>query len=151
MKKRKIIITLVLTIVVLFGAIFFYANESAAATESQLTTFIEESIEAGLVVVSNERVYNLNVLQDFYNQTRWGIDDTITIIIDPYTRTMRTYEINFIDGRFLLYSEIDNNRDHHYTASEYMRLFRIFRDNEIRFLLECSGNNERLLFGYSTN
>lgn len=139
---------------VLIGAItvflaftLFSRFGNVAAMEHEISALVDE----GIVVVSNERIYNLGVLQNFYDHANWGIDDEIRIMVNPYTRSAREYELIFSEGRFLLYSEIGANRDYNYTIGEYQRLFRTFRNNEIQFVLECEQNNLYVLLGYSTN
>jgi len=145
--RKKVIATLVCATAVFLGFTFFSQFGDVVAMEQEVSALVDE----GIVVISNDRIHNLGVLQRFYDNARWGIEDEISVMVDPYTRFAREYELIFADGRFLLYSEIGANRDYNYTIGEYQRLFRTFRNNEIQFVLECEQNNSYVLLGYSTN
>jgi len=140
---RKIIATLICTTAVFFGFTLFNRLENVSAMEQEISMLVE----AGLVVISADQIHNLGILQNFYDQARWGIDGELQIIVDPYTRSTREYNLVFNGEYFFLYTGI-NGQD---AIGEYQRLFRIFRNNTIQFVLECREGTTYTLFGYATN
>ena len=147
MRKKRLAVLICVTTTFLAFALFSQFGNAATTMEYEISALVDE----GIVVVSNERIYNLGVLQNFYDHANWGIEDEIQIMVNPYTRMAREYELVFSEGRFLLYSDIGSNREYNYTIGEYQRLFRTFRNNEIQFVLECEQNERYVLLGYSTN
>ena len=86
MKKRFFIAIFLGTIAFLFLA-FFHFNNDVSAKELEISKLINRE----MVVISNENVYNLNLLQTFYENSLWGNEDTINLIVNPYTRNERNF------------------------------------------------------------
>jgi hypothetical protein len=114
--------------------------------EEQVLALLDE----GIVVISGGQIYNLTYMHEFYQNARFDIDSEIHLIIDPYTEATREYLLRSLDGRILLFSSMGENREYNHTVGEYARLFRIYRGQEIHYVLESFDHNEYVLFGHGT-
>jgi len=135
--------------VIVAGAIFlsithFELFANTQVNETQVLALLDE----GTVVISEGQIYNLADMREFYDNARLNVDSEIHLIIDPYTDHMQRYLLQLVEGRILLFSFTGEG---HETVSEYARLFRIYRGQEIHYVLECFEHNEHVLFGHGTS
>jgi len=134
-------------VIIFAGAVFFgitYFELFAHTTyvnEEQVLALVTE----GTVVVSEGHIHNLAYMQEFYQNVSLNIDGEVHLILDPYTGHSREYVLQFVDEQILLVSVTDSDQG---VAGEYVRLFRIFRDQEIHYVLACADDHEYVLFGH---
>lgn len=143
---KKLFAVIIFAAVILFSITHFELFANTHVDEEQVLALLAE----GTVVISDGQIYNLAYMHEFYQNVRLDIDSEIHLIIDPYTEQMREYLLRSIDGRILLFSSMGENRAYNHTVGEYARLFRIYRGQEIHYVLECFDHNEHVLFGHGT-
>ena len=139
-------------VMVLIGAIFvslthFELFANTHVNKEQVKALLDEET----VVISESQIYNLASMQEFYHNARRGIESEVYLIINPYTNQTYEYRLRFVDERILLFSSMGENPAHNYTVREYARLFRIYKNQEIHYVLECFNQEELILFGHKTN
>jgi hypothetical protein len=139
-------------VIVVAGAIFFsithfdlFAN--TYVNEEQILNLLDERT----VIVSEGQIYNLALMEEFYQNSHWEIESEMYLFIDPYTAHSRKYLLQFVEGRILLSTSIEENRAYNDIVGEYARLFRIYKDREIQYVLECFDRVEYVLFGHRTS
>ena len=146
MKKKVFALVVVLSAMYF---LFFVDDFNLFAREFVDEVKIEALVDDEIVVIHDGDVLNLGVFQRFYTNSLQGIEGNVYVVVDPYTRRVRDYELIFEDGRFILFEIFDEGLN--YKVQEFDSLFRIFRNNEISFVLEGGSNRSVTLFGYSMN
>ncbi|MCL2560086.1 MAG: hypothetical protein FWE07_06320 [Turicibacter sp.] len=144
---RKLLLAGILAIAIFFSVTNFDLFANQHVDEEQVLALLEE----GTVVVSNGHIHHLSYMSAFYQNARWHMEDEIVLIVDPYTVRAREYELRTIDGRLLLTSIDLLEEASNHSVTEHVRLFRIFRGQEIHYVLECSDGHEYILFGHLLN
>ena len=142
--RKRILATILCVTLMLMIATFFHLEETATANHQ---FDVSRLVNQDVIVVTDNRIYNLNLLNNFYINSQWGVEDEIHIILNPYTRNEETFHLMSVDGTLFLSDGSKNIND----DVSYERLFRIFRNNQIQFILECSNGRQHPLLAYSVN
>lgn len=144
---KKLFVVIIFAGAILFGITHLELFANPIVDEELVLALLDEKT----VVVSGGKIYNLTYMQEFLQNVHTDIDNEIHLIIDPYTTRMREYRLQYLDGRILLFSSIENNGIYNHKVGEYERLFRMYKGQEIHYVLECPDGNEYVLFGHRTD
>jgi len=129
-------------------AFFIFDVPNSMARELVDEELIEALVAEDFVVLHDEEVLNLNLFHNFYIRTGRGQEDSVRVILNPYTEREQKYDIHFENGEFVLSYDIEN-ADKRNTRN-YNSMIRIFRNNQISFILE-NDTADTTLLSYSLN
>ena len=134
-----------LAISVVAISLFIAGDFRLFANEVQPT--LAELAQAGYVVTQGEESANVARLQDFQTNLNRGVDDEITILIDPNSRSAETLELRFQDGRLRLFYDQEENAAgiSQFRIREYDGLITQYRGNRIEFVLVSPSRSDLLL------
>ena len=108
---------------------------------------MEQALQAGFVIVEGGRVNNILRLQDFAENVRNQIEDSITILENPGTNHVNAFELHYEEGSLrLLYDiQIAPSGRKEFRIREYKYITRIFRDGHIEYVLVGTHSEDTFL------
>ena len=130
--------------------IFFITGTFNSFANEQITDEIERALKEGYIIQRGEEVINLMRFQEFFENVNQGIDDSISIMVNPSVRHTEKYELHFQEGVLLLYYDIGQNSQgrKQYRIKRYDSMTRLLRRNQVEFVL-VNGNSETSFLSYT--
>jgi len=143
----KKIFFVVLVLVIGYSAFTVFDVPDLLAGEWVDEHKIDELVADDIIVLHEGEVLNLSLFHSFYTGLNRNQDEGIRIVIDPYTRREETHQLRHVDDEFVLHYGITTCEQGNttYETRRYDSMARIFRNNEISFILENETSTTTIL------